>query len=565
MLKLVYKNTWLSWLILSAATVILYSATLSYGFLNNYDDDNYLLDSRISHLNGHNVKEYFTGYYLGMYQPLPVLSFAAILKIFPGSAGAQHAVNLLLHCLNALLVLILIKKITGNADIANLSALLFAIHPMHVESVAWIAARSNLMYSFFFLLALILYHQWQDDRRWRTWTFMLLSFILALFCKVTAATFPLLLILFDWYKAGKIEKKNALLYIPLFLLSLCFIFTGVTSSAAFGHITDMGQQYSFFQRIWIILHALWLYLSKAIFPVSQSVIYLFPWKSGNSLPSACIISGIITLVILGSLLIFGWKHRKKESGRAILFGLLFFLITISIVLPLKWSRTVLVAERYTYIPYIGFFAGMLLLAFHGMQNLGKWFTFAVAVVISAMVVWFSLLTWERNKVWKDPVALFSDVIEKNRSGAETSMGYYNRGNEYLRQKQRDKALADFSEAVRVYPGYTEAWYNRGLVLYNLTRYPEAIHDFSEAIRLRSDYLSAYLNRGTVYRAAGDYELALADFTRAISISPYGPAYFSRGVLLHFNFGETGLACADWAEALRLGYEPSRELLDRFCR
>jgi protein O-mannosyl-transferase len=565
MINAIPKNTWISWLFITLVTVIIYSGTISYGILYNYDDDAYFSDSRINQLSEDHVKAYFSDYYLGMYQPLPVLSFAALLHLFPGSAEAQRIANILIHCLNALLVLILVKKLTGNHHVANLTALLFAIHPMHVESVSWIATRSNLMYSFFFLLAVILYIRWQEDRHWWKWLIMLLSFLIALFCKVTAATFPLVLILVDWFMGRKFDKTTILLYLPLVLLSALFIRVGVLSSTAFGHITELGQQYTFPERLWIILHAVWLYLSKAIVPVSQSVIYLFPWKEGNSLPPVIMITGGMALIISAALLVAGWKLRKKETGRAILFGFLFFLITISIVMPLKWSRTIIIAERYTYIPYIGLFTGLLMMLFHCFQGAQKWIKTSLLSLLAMSIILFSYVTFNRNRVWKNPVTLFTDVIQKDRSGAEVSMGYYNRGNEYLRLMETEKALADYTQAILVFPAYADAWYNRGLVYHQSGLYSEAIRDYSEAVSLKKDFQSAYLNRGTIYRATGDYNLALSDFNQAISIRPYGPAYFSRGVLYHFNLENTPQACADWDEAMRLGYEPARELLDKFCR
>jgi tetratricopeptide (TPR) repeat protein len=306
-------------------------------------------------------------------------------------------------------------------------------------------------------------------------------------------------------------------------------------------------------------------MSKAIVPVCQSAIYLFPWKNGNSLPPMIMITGGFALLISAAVLVTGWKLRKKETGKAILFGFLFFLITISIVMPLKWSRTIIIAERYTYIPYIGLFAGILMLLFRYIHGTKVWVKATVLSLLSAIIILFSFLSYNRNKVWKNPVTLFTDVIQKDRSGAEVSMGYYNRGNEYLRLKETENALSDYTEAIRIFPGYADAWYNRGLVYYGSGLYNEAIRDYSEAIGLRNDFLFAYLNRGTVYRAVGNYPMALADFNKAISIRPYGPVYFSRGVLYHFNLANPSQACSDWDEALQLGYEPARELLDKFCR
>jgi protein O-mannosyl-transferase len=565
MFEKAFRKSLLVWAVIAMVTIALYSTTVSFGILNNYDDDAYISDTRISQLTSGHVADYFSGYYLGMYQPLPVLSFATMLHFFPGSIEGQRILNILLHCLNIFLVLILVRKLSGSHFIGALTALVFAVHPMNVESVTWLSARSNLMYAFFFLSAMILYLRWQRHPRWWSWGAMFLVFILALFCKVTAATFPLVVILLDWFTGRKFNRSTLLFYLPLILVSLVFIRTGIRSSEAFGHITELGTQYTLTERFLILLHALWLYLYKAVVPLFQSVIYLFPWKSGNMLPQIYPVTGVAVLAILGGLLFTGWKFRKQETGRIILFGLLFFLVTISIVMPLKWSRTIIIAERYTYIPYIGLVTAVLWLVFRYIQNSRVWVKRLILGFLCIWILFIGVKTHQRIRVWKNPVTLFTDVIQKDRSGAEVSMGFYNRGNEYLRLQALDKAFEDYTAAVRIQPGYSDAWYNLGIVSYRMGRNAEALADFSETIRLEKDFMPAYLNRGTVYRALGDYSHALDDFTQAITLDPNGPAYFSRGVLYQLNLGETQQACTDWVKALQMGYEPARELLETYCR
>ena len=294
------------------------------------------------------------------------------------------------------------------------------------------------------------------------------------------------------------------------------------------------------------------------------MIFLYPWKASGALPVHYLLTGILALAGISLLLVTGWMNRRKESGRAILFGLLFFLITISVVLPLKWSRTLLIAERYTYIPYIGLAAGVLMLVFYFAEKSGRWIRIPLLLVLVCYSVLFSYQCYQRNRVWKDPVTLFTDVIEKNRSRAEVSMGYYNRGNEYLRLKMPGKALADYSEAIRLYPEYRDAYYNRGIVLYQTGDYLSAVRDYSKAIVLKSDFYDAYLNRGTAYRAMGRYREALSDYDHVILHFPYGIAFYSRGVLYYFNLDNKRQGCEDWKEAIRLGFKPAEEMVKRFC-
>ena len=394
---------------------------------------------------------------------------------------------------------------------------------------------------------------------------MFTCFVISVFCKVTAATFPLVVVLLDWFMGRRITGKRLLSYLPLVIVSVIFIRIGISASGAFGHITDLGQKYSLIDRVFILFHALWLYLVKAILPMNQSVIYLYPWKEGVSLPSVYFFTGILALIVSATILFTGWKLRKKESGKIILFGFLFFLLTICIVLPLKWSRTVLIAERYTYIPYIGLVTGILALLFNFAGNAGRSSRIILWITLTGIALLFAVITFNRTSIWKDPVSLFTDVIAKNRSGAEVSMGYYNRGNEYFRLNDTTHAFSDYSEAIRIFPGYTDAFFNRGLVNYEKRDYNAAADDFSRAIALKEDFTQAYLNRGTVYRALGKIALALVDFNKAIEIKPGGMAYFSRGVLFFFNLKEPRQACEDWTEAAALGYEPAQELLEKYCR
>jgi len=565
MRKSIFSNTGLVFLLIAILIFTLYAQTLSYDILYNYDDDAYILDNRIKELNSAHIQEHFSDYYLGMYQPLPVLSFSVLLHFFPESIYAQRLTNLLLHCLNVLLVLIFIKRLTGNQKVAAFSAILFAIHPMHVESVTWLATRSNLMYTAFFLTALILYLRWQDKRNVLNWMFMFVFFLLALFCKVTAATLPLLLPLLDWYKGRKFGKATLLLYLPLAIASLFFIKIGIHASGAFGHITELNQQYSLPERVIVLFHALWLYLYKAIFPLDLSAIYLYPWKQGDSLPFSFVANGIIAVAITTLLLIIGIINRKKDSGKAILFGLLFFLITISIVMPLKWSRTVLIAERYTYIPYIGLWAGILLLFFRYTEQTKKWIKISLLSLLVAGIVLFSLQSFIRNKAWRSPITLFTDVIEKNKPVAEVSMAYFNRGNEYLRLNHENLALSDYNTAIQLFPSFTDAYYNRALIAYHSGNLPAAVQDFSAAIKLKPGMMKAFLNRGTVYRAMGNYEAALDDFSHIIQVTPDGAAYFSRGTLYYFNLNEPDHACDDWNMALNLGFDPAKETIGKFCK
>jgi Tfp pilus assembly protein PilF len=564
LLKTLLHKTWLIWLLIAGITLLIYSETISYGMLNNFDDDAYFSDTRISDLHAANVKMYFSDYYLGMYQPLPVLSFALVNHIAPGSMQAQRIVNLLLHCINILLVLVIIKKITGNLYIGALTAFFFAVHPMHVESVTWISTRSNLMFSAFYLGAVLVYVNWQKKHHVLKWVIIYILFALALFSKVTAVTLPAVLLLIDWYSGRKFTLASVGKYLPMFALSGIFIGVGVQASSAFGHITDMGQTYTFIERIVLFFHALWLYLVKFFIPANQSVIYLFPFKENGILPATYYTTAILALVATALIIFAGLKLRKHETGKAILFGFLFFLITISITMPIKWSRTIIIAERYTYLPYIGLTVALLIFLFGITRRKSERLKTVLTTILIFIGLLFAVLTFQRNKVWENPVTLFTDVIEKNPGKAEVSMGYYNRGNEYFRLQNAEQAISDYTSAIEIYPEYKEAYYNRGLTYYLAGNNASAIADFTRSIAKKNDFTDAYINRAAAYRNTGMYELALSDLDSAILLKPGALAYLSRGVLLYSNFNNPDQACSDWNAAAQLGSGQAVQLLQEYC-
>ena len=564
-LKHILQKYWVSWLLICGLTVLIYSGTLSYGMLANFDDDAYFGDTRIQDLKAANTGAYFTDYYLGMYQPIPVLSFALVNHISPDSMWSQRVLNLLLHCLNILLVLLITRKLTGNIYIGALTALFFAIHPMHVESVTWLSTRSNLLYSAFYLGAVLTYINRKDEHKLLNWCIVILFFTLSLLSKVTAATLPAVLLLTGWYQGRKFKLSMLLPNALLFILSGIFIWIGVQASAAFGHITDMGQSYTFTERVILVLHAQGLYLAKFLFPLNLSAIYLFPFKESGSLPVSYLISAVLALAAIAVMLWAGWKWRRMDEGKAVLFGVLFYLITISIVMPLKWSRTVIIAERYTYLPYIGLTAALLVVLFSVWKKYGKTGKVLLVAMLVLTAVLFSLQSSRRNKAWENPATLFTDVIENKQGKAEVSMGYYNRGNEYLRLKNAGAAISDYSSAIEIYPTYREAFYNRGLVYYLSGNNDAAIADFTRAIALKDDFVDAFINRAAAYRNTGMYELALNDLDWAISIHPSALAYLSRGVLFYSNFNNPEKACQDWNVSAQMGSDQAKQLLQQYCR
>lgn len=563
--KLITEKPGISWLFIVGVIFLIYSKSITYPILYNFDDDAYITDTRITELNIEHTKEYFSDYYLGMYQPIPVLSFAVANSLFPDSIPAQRLINILLHCFNALLVLLVVRKLSSNVWIAWLSALIFAIHPMHVESVSWLSTRSNLLYALFYLLAILFYIKYLTSIHRKFILLTFLFFVLSLFSKVTAATLPFILVLIHWYINGHFSVKNIVVFISQVLLSAVFVFIGIKASGSFGHIAELGMEYNYIERGFILLNALWVYLVKSLLPINLSAIYLFPIYNSGSIPTSYYMIGSITLIIISGLIAYGIYRIKSHNDKSFLFGILFFLLTISIVLPIKWSRTVLVAERYTYISYIGLILAILLFLFQYTHFKKQIFKKILILVMGLYLVVLGFQSYMRNKVWETPLTLFTDVINKNRGPAEVSMGYFNRGNEYLRLQLIENAENDYSSAILKNPAYAEAYFNRGLIYFNQSKFQEAITDFSQTIHNKPNQLDAYVNRGVAFRAMGEYSKSLNDFNYVIDIKPDGKAFFNRGVLYYLNLGDSLQACSDWQKAREKGIKQADELLQMYCK
>jgi tetratricopeptide (TPR) repeat protein len=489
-------------------TVILFSNTINNEILYGWDDGEYIENEDIQNFR---VENFFKEFYLGMYQPLAVATLSINFQISELEPAGYHLTNLLIHLINIVLVFLLFQKITKRFEITVIVTLLFAIHPMHVEAVSWIATRSNGLYSLFYLGALILYlnyHQ-QKSVQWLVYSFIL--FGISCFSKSMAITFPVLLLLFDYFQEGRITSKRWIEKIPFFIVSIIFGLVTIKAAGEFGHIKNLEMDYNLIDRIVLLIYSVIFYLVKAIAPANLSAVYAYPDKIGGILPWVYYF-GVFLMIVLIYNVIKAGSWRKN-----ILFGLLFFLITISVVLPLVWSRMLMLADRYTYIPYLGIFFIIGKSYVKIADSKHRFFRdyrsyFAAGFVV--YLLFLSITTFQRNKVWKNTETLVNDVIDKDRSDTDVAIGYFFRGNLRDRQQNYDAALQDFSRAIQLNPHYTMAYNNRGIIRGSTGDLEGALEDFSKAIELEPNYSDARYNRGNVYYYLNQPEKACTDWKKA---------------------------------------------------
>ena len=568
------------------ATVLAYSNSLDNGFVNWDDDVHVYANQDVKNLDGTAIRAIFTGYYAGMYAPVTMISYAMDYKIGGIDPAVYHRTNLILHLLNVALVFFLLYRLTGQKAVAVVSALFFGIHPLHVESVAWISERKDLLYVSFYLGGLIAWTRYRDGKRPLAFYFLtLFLFLLSQLSKSAAVTFPLILILIDFYRrpssthscdaVGKITFiKNHLDKIPFLLLAIAFGVVSLFSQKLIGAELDYVTGYTIADRMFLGAYAFAFYLVKSIFPSNLSALHTMPTKPGGFLPvsyylSIFVVTGFVILFLklirtYGSrLATTGVRDqaagiRGQKSGdvtdreslvvyKDILFGLLFFLFTVSLILFIPVGMAV-VAERYTYLPYIGIFMimGRLYLYFCRTGSVRR--RYGLTAVIVAAAVLFSCMTYARNRVWKDSMVLFSDMIEKN---PDAGLAYNGRGILRMEQENFEGAMEDFNKAIELKD--INAHYNRGTLGIRLGDYQNALDDFNLAERsFRVDKVKVLYNRGIAKLNLGDFRGAEDDFSGVIRINPRrADAWSNRGFIRYDKLSDIVGAITDLDEAVGL--------------
>lgn len=509
-------------------TFILFSGALRNDFLSGWDDGEYLSDPSVSGEGPINTAAIFSNFHLGMYQPLAVLSFAINYKMNGAESWAFILINILLHLLNTLLVFKLMERWMKGWIPAGIVALLFAIHPMHVESVVWISTRSSALYSLFYLSGLLAWDKYLDQGlRPKHYLIALLFAVLALFSKSMAATFPLILFVVDYMKQRKFSLRLITEKLPFFLLSVIFGIVAIKASASFGHITVLEQDYSLIQRLFLIIYGISFYLFKLIVPTNLSAIYAFPELVNGNLP------GYVYAAVIPAAALAAGIWFSKRYKREFITGALFFIFSIGMVLPLFWSRIFITADRYSYIPYIGLFMLMarpITELWNSRTSLDR-STLRLFFIASALVlITLSTATFRRIGVWKDTPTLLTDVIDKKRSDADMAHGYFYLANYYDGASNNEEALK----------------------YYDL------------ALSRNNKYLLALNNRGIIKGKSGNISSAISDFEQAINVKPdYAEAYYNRGVAL-YQISDKNAACNDWERAVSLGFKPAAQAISLYC-
>ena len=587
-------------------TAIVYYKFLFFGHIS-WDDPEMVFKNKF--VKEFNVKGIFTNHFVGNYIPVTMFTHSIAWLLFENNDGGHHFVNLLFHLINGILVYKVGKRIFKNDLIANVGAIIFLLHPMQVESVGWISELKNVLSTTFFLAGVLSYLNFTERSKKIDYVLCFVYFLLGTLSKSSVVVFPIVLICLDILIQKKISIKFLINKIPFLILSIIIGIININTQMA-DQFINLSHEFPFYQRIGFAGFALLKYLILFLAPVNLSVIYPYP-----EINTAVFVVGYFGLLIIVALLIWFVKQKKYQT----LAILLFIITNLILVLQFIPFGEVLYADRYAYIPLIGFawLIGLIL------SNL----KLPVSILSFVFIGIFSVFSYSRTQDWKSALNLYEDINKKypnqflvlNSIGVESMFlnednkaleylnkavsvaprnykGFYNRGLLYLKNNQAEQAIKSINQTIELY-NYSKAYVGRANAYYMLGDFPKAINDanyvlktepdntkahfvlgncfndmnrledalieYNKCIKINKDEADFYFKRGIVYGKKQDFNACINEINVCLQINPnYYEAYYWRGVA-KVNLKQS--ACEDFKLAAQKNYQPAIDAFNKYCR
>ena len=601
------KQTLIIYIVLAVVTLAVYWQVHQFDFIN-FDDNFYVThNSRIqSGITLEGIRWASGTKYFGLWNPLVWLSLMLDYQFHGLNAGGYHVTNLILHILSTLLLFWLFNRMTGAIWKSAFVAALFALHPLHVESVAWIAERKDVLSAFFWMLTLCFYVYYTERPVISRYMLVLFSFVLALMSKPMVVTLPIVMLLLDYWPLSRCHigiqsresatnltdimpvstnqekkktksKKEALKKnispsharklpdnkiaviipswqlwekIPFIVLSAVLVIITLYHPNASGmsDIPDF-KQFPFVSRLANAPVAFMIYLENTFWPRDMAIFYPFI----EHIPPGQVMGTSLLILVITTFVIVIAKHMPY-----IFMGWLWFAITIAPVIGIiQISQTApyAMADRYYYLPSIGI--GVILAwgvpSLFRSEEAKKKILFPAALIFLAVM---GFLTWKQCGYWKNNTTLFNHALRVTKNNY---VAHHNLGLALFDQGKFEEAIDHYSKAINMRQDEAIFRCNRGNIYIKLGQYKRAIKDYNEAIRLKPDYTDAYSNRGLAFAGLGQYGRAIEDYNETIRRKPgYFNAYYNKACAFSLQKNVT-LAC-DWLrEAIRRGYNDWKHL------
>ena len=528
------------------------------------DDDDYVTENR--HVQAGWTMEglgwAFTTRFHRHWHPLTWLSHMTDSQLFGLDAGWHHLSSVFLHMANSLLLFFVFRRMTGALFRSAFVAALFALHPLHVEPVAWVADRKDVLSAFFWMLTMWAYVRYAEHPGVTKYALVFAAFILGLMAKSMVVTLPFVLLLMDYWPLERFEfgpsrregkpknrkglharyqKAAALRLIwekALFFLivAACGVVAVVVFQSTFNPNLSRYLPTKLHMASSLVYYV--SYIGKIFYPLNLATPYPDPhmvplWHVGGA--------GLLLLGI--SFLVF-WHRRRYPY---LLVGWLWYLITLVPVIGLVRFGPHKLADRYTYIPLIGIF---VILAWGVPDLVTGWRYRRMVMAMSTVMVLLGCMmgTWLQVRYWKDSISVFKHAVNVT---ADNAMAHNNLGVALSQQGHFKEAIHHYSEAIRIRPDHAKAHNNLGLRLAEQGRLTEAIHHYSEAIRIEPDYAQAHNTLGVALSRQGRLTEAMGHFSEALKIKPgYAEAHNNMGAGLAEQ-GRLEEAVKHFSEALKI--------------
>lgn len=505
--------SWITAFTIAIITFLVYLPALQNGFVR-WDDHLYVSENQnIRFIDIRFLRWDITAVVASLWHPLTMFSLALDYALWGPNPFGYHLTNILFHSLNALLVFILTTRLIELKNIgkpkiliiAGITALLFGIHPTHVESVAWVSERKDVLCAFFSLMAVIKYLEYlrAEERRAAQvhYVFTIFFFVLSLMSKPMAVTLPAVLLIIDFYLSRQPLRRDALLEkVPFFLLSLIVsLITIYVQGSALMAI----EKYPLPSRIFVSMESYLFYIIKMFFPYNLAPFYPYPLSEG-----------LLTLrffaYLLGFLSITCFCIWKLKTEKGYLSIWLYYVITLLPAIGIIKVGGAAAADRYMYLPSIGVFIGLsvgVVVLYDRLRHNKRIGLIFITIIIIGL---FILKTTRQISIWKDSVTLWTHQIKLYPSN---SLAYVNRGAAFSAKNDVWKAIADYDKAIELSPRKYEAYVYRANIYFSLGNYQQALDDIDNAIRISPDNTEFSFYREVLYDALKKNRRAMSDFQK----------------------------------------------------
>jgi Tfp pilus assembly protein PilF len=549
---------WISGLLI-VAVLFIYGQTIDHDFIP-YDDPHYIYDNPrvLEGLSWENFKWSWTTFEFSNWHPLTWMSMMLDVNLFGQNAGLHHMTSVVFHLLNSFLVYIVVLNLTKAPWRSGLCAILFAVHPLHIESVAWASERKDVLAAFFGLISVYFYTQYARNETYRHYVYSIAAFALGLCCKPMLVTWPFLFLLLDYWPLNRfhdlsfkqctrfVVEKVPLLSLSIIVSALTYLAQDASGSVASVqkfpvHIRFMNSVISYFE-----------YILMTIYPNNLAVIYPHIIET---ISTAHFLISLSVLIVLSAVSL--WRIKKTP---ALFVGLAWFLGVLVPVIGLVQVGGASMADRYTYLPHIGLFIA----AIWGVHALVARYQKLQPIAVVVCIVYCVGLAWAANQQttrWNNGITLFTHTLKvtPGNTKAYTALGL-----SYARYGKHKEALDWFEGARQLDPGNSGGHLNLGVALTALNRHDDAIKAFRAGLAIDPENGMAHSRIGLAYIILEEFEKAEKSFDAALALDPDNPENHFNLALAYYHekkFPESR-ASVQKALALRPSYVEAEVLFDK---